>query len=84
MEITVTGRHFEVTDALRQHIGQKIQKMDRFLDGITDVHVVLSVEKYRHTAEITLLQAHGAPIRSLEETHDMYQSVDAVIEKIEK
>ena len=84
MQITVTGRHFEITDALRQHIETKIQKMERFLGGITDVHLVLSVEKYRHSAEITLLQANGNTLRSLEETHDMYESVDTVIEKIEK
>jgi putative sigma-54 modulation protein len=84
MHITVTGRHFEVTEALRQHIDTKMQKMERFLGGITDVHVVLSVEKYRHSAEMTLLQANGNTLRSLEETHDMYESVDKAIEKIEK
>jgi len=84
MQITVTGRHFEVTDALRQHIGTKIQKIERFLYGITDVNVVLSVEKYRHSAEMTLIQANGNTLRSLEETHDMYESVDTVIDKIEK
>lgn len=82
MQVTVTGRHFEITEALRQHIEGKIQKLDRYLEGITDVHVVLSVEKHRHAAEITL-QAHGETIRGLEETHDMYEAVDAVIEKIE-
>jgi len=84
MQITVTGRHFEVTDALRQHISDKLQKIDRFLSRITDVHVVLSVEKHRHSAEINLSQANGNTLRSLEETHDMYESVDKVIEKIEK
>lgn len=84
MQITTTGRHFEVTDALRQHIETKISKMDRLLEGITEVHVVLSVEKHRHTAEITLLQANGNSLRSIEETHDMYESVDTVIDKIEK
>ena len=50
MQVTVTGRHFEITDALRQHIEGKIRKLDRYLDGITDVYVVLSVEKHRHIA----------------------------------
>jgi len=83
MQITVTGRHFEITDALRQRIESKISKLDRYLDGITDVHVVLSVEKHRHIAEINL-QANGNSIRSLEETHDMYQAVDTVIDKVER
>jgi putative sigma-54 modulation protein len=84
MQITTTGRHVEITDALRQHIETKISKMDRLLEGITEVHVVLSVEKHRHTAEITLLQANGNSLRSIEETHDMYESVDTAIDKIEK
>lgn len=84
MQVTVTGRHFDVTDALRTHIETKMNKMDRLLEGITDVHVVLSVEKHRHIAEITLLRSHGDPLRSLEETHDMYEAVDTVIDKIEK
>ncbi len=83
MQITVTGRHFEITDALRQHIENKIRKLDRYLDGITDVYVVLSVEKHRHIAEITL-QTNRNSIRSLEETHDMYLSVDTVIDKVER
>lgn len=83
MQITVTGRHFEITDALRQRIENKIHKLDRYLDGITDVHVVLSVEKHRHIAEI-ILQANGNSIRSVEETHDMYLAVDTVIDKVER
>ena len=83
MQITVTGRHFEITDALRQHIEAKIQKMDRYLESVVDVHVVLSVEKHRHIAEITL-QMNGSPIRAIEETHDMYEAVDMTIEKLER
>ncbi len=83
MEITVTGRHFEVSEALRQHIESKMNKLSRYIDDIIDVHVVLSVEKHRHLAEITL-QANGSAIRGLEEKHDMYQAVDTVIEKVER
>ncbi len=84
MQITVTGRHFEITEPLREHIENKITKLGRYLEGITDVHVVLSVEKHRRLAEIILHQAHGKPIRGLEEKHDMYLAVDAVIDKIER
>ncbi len=83
MQITVTGRHFEITDALRQHIESKIHKLTRYLNDVTEVHVVLSVEKHRHQAEI-ILQAPPGPVRSLEETHDMYLSVDTAIDKIER
>ncbi|PIE32331.1 ribosomal subunit interface protein [candidate division KSB3 bacterium] len=84
MQITVTGRHFEITEPLTEHIENKVNKLGRYLEGITDVHVVLSVEKHRRLAEITLHQAHGKPIRGLEEKHDMYLAVDTVIDKIER
>jgi len=83
MQLTVTGRHFEITDPLRQHIDSKMSKISRYIDNVTDVHVVLSVEKHRHTAEVTF-QANGATIRGVEEQHDMYLAFDTVMEKIER
>lgn len=83
MQLTVTGRHFEITDPLRQHIDGKMSKLSRYIDNVTDVHVVLSVEKHRHTAEVTF-QANGATIRGMEEQHDMYVAFDTVMEKIER
>lgn len=83
MQITVTGRHFEITDPLKQHIETKLNKLDRYLDGLIDAHVVLSVEKHRHIAEINL-QANGNLLRGVEEKHDMYLAVDTVIDKIER
>lgn len=84
MQITVTGRHFEITAPLRQHIESKISKLTRYLEGITDVNVVLSVEKHRHIAEFNLQVRNKNPIRGVEETHDMYLSVDTALDKIER
>ena len=84
MQITVTGRHFEITAPLREHIENKIGKLTRYLEGITDVSVVLSVEKHRHIAEF-ILQVNGkSPIRAVEEMHDMYLAVDTALDKIER
>lgn len=83
MQLTVTGRHFEITDPLRQHIDEKMSKLSRYIDNVTDVHVVLSVEKHRHTAEV-VFQTNGATIRGVEEQHDTYLAFDTVIEKIER
>ncbi len=83
MQLTVTGRHFEITDALRQHVDGKMSKINHYIENVTDVHVVLSVEKHRHIAEVTF-QANGSTIRGVEEQHDMYLAFDAVMEKIER
>lgn len=82
MQIIITGRHVEVTNALREYITAKIEKLGKYLN-IVEAHVILSVEKYRHIAEITL-HAKRKNIHGQEETGDMYQAIDAVVEKIEK
>jgi len=82
MQVIITGRHMEVTNALREYVTTKIEKLGKYLN-ILEAHVILSVEKYRHTAEVTI-QAKRTKIHGQEETGDMYQAIDTVIDKIEK
>ena len=79
--ITVTGRHIDVTDALRDHAVEKMNHACRLLDKITAAHITFTVEKYRHITEV-LIQAQGTTLRSKEETGDMYSSIDQAMEKI--
>lgn len=83
MQITVTGRHVDITDPIRAHIEKKLGKLDSSADRITDVRVVLSVEKYRQFAEITVL-GNGVRLHSEEATEDMYASIDKAFDKIQR
>ncbi len=83
MQITVTGRHMELTPTLKDHVQSKVNKLNKYLENILEAHVVLSVEKYRHIAEITI-HLDGVNINSKGETNDMYASIDQVMEKIER
>lgn len=83
MKVTVTGRKIEMTDALNNHLEEKIEGIKKFLNGVKDVHIVLSVEKHRHFAEI-ILNASGYVIHCKEETNDMYSTIDRVIGKLTK
>jgi putative sigma-54 modulation protein len=83
MQITVTGRQVDITDPIRAHIEKKLGKLDSSFDRVTDVRVVLSVEKYRQFAEITVLGS-GVRLHSQEATDDMYASIDKAIDKIER
>ena len=83
MQITVTGRHMELTPALRDYATAKVNKLTKYIDNILEAHIVLSVEKYRHLAEITI-HLDGVNINSKDETEDMYASIDQVVEKIER
>lgn len=80
--VTVTGRHIDVTEALREHAVEKVTHACRLLGKVTSAHVTFSVEKYRHITEV-VIQAHGSTLRGKEETADMYSSIDQAMDKIE-
>ena len=83
MEITVTFRHTEPIESLRDYAEEKISKIKKYLDTPLDAHIVLSVEKFRHQADVTLVM-NGTRIKAVEETGDMYSAIDQVMDKIEK
>ncbi|MGP0564684.1 ribosome hibernation-promoting factor, HPF/YfiA family [Nitrospina sp. 32_T5] len=83
MKLTVSGRQLKITQAMEDHLTQKLNKTLRNLDDSADVHVALAVEKHRHFAEITLKEK-GVTAHSESETDDLYQAIDQAIEKIEK
>jgi putative sigma-54 modulation protein len=83
MKLTVAGRNIEITDGIRDHLQSKIDKTIHVLGEEADVHVVLSVEKRRHFAEVTV-KTTGFSVHSTEETDDLYASMDNALVKIEK
>jgi putative sigma-54 modulation protein len=83
MNIIVTGRHLEVTPALKTYAEKKIQRFDRYLSNITEAVVTLIVEKYRHKVEV-LLKVNGVLIQAEGITGDVYSSIDEVAEKLER
>ena len=83
MKLTVTGRKIEITDGIRTHLNDKINKTIAGLGEAADVHVALAVEKHRHFAEVTA-KTKGFTLHSQEETNDLYASMDRALEKLEK
>lgn len=83
MDITVTFRHVESTDSLKKYAEEKISKIDKYFDYPIEAHIVLTAEKFRRMADVTL-NVNGAVMKAEEETTDMYSSIDQVVDKIEK
>ncbi|MCX8070194.1 MAG: ribosome-associated translation inhibitor RaiA [Thermodesulfovibrionales bacterium] len=83
MNIIVNGRHLEITEALRNYAVEKIGKFEKFLSNINEAVVTLSVEKYRHKAEV-LLKVDGVMIQAEGTTGEVYSAIDGVVEKLEK
>jgi putative sigma-54 modulation protein len=83
MDIMVTFRHMEPTESLKTYAEEKISKIKKYLDSPMEAHVVLTVEKFRHQADVTL-SVDGTRMKGVEQTGDMYSAIDQVMDKIEK
>ncbi len=78
MKVTITGRHVEMTAGLRDFAEKHMAKLEDFFTGVKGAHVILSVEKYRHTAEIQF-QAGDRHFNSKKTTKDMYASIEEAV-----
>ncbi|MFQ5600749.1 MAG: ribosome hibernation-promoting factor, HPF/YfiA family [Candidatus Krumholzibacteriia bacterium] len=83
MQVSITGRHYEVTPALRTYLDARISRLHRFVDNIHSAHVTLSAEKHRHCAEI-VLRMDGKEFTGKDVSEDMYSALDRVSDKLEK
>ncbi|MCC6155221.1 MAG: ribosome-associated translation inhibitor RaiA [Candidatus Hydrogenedentes bacterium] len=83
MRVAIAARHLDLTDALRSHVESRLDKVRHHFDRVIDVDVVLSVEKHRHTADVTV-HANGIRMHGKETSQDMYTSVDTAVGKIDK
>lgn len=83
MQLNVTGHHVDMTESLQNYVETKMEKIERHFDNVTNVHVILSVEKQRHKAEATI-HVTGANIFADSENDDMYAAIDALIDKLDR
>jgi len=80
INIAVTFRHTEPTEALRKHAEEKLtHALEKYLHHPSDVHVILSVEKRDHTAEI-VLNSKNHDLSCKATTTDLYAAIDRLVE----
>lgn len=82
MQIDYTGRQMDITPAIKTYTEQHLSKLGRILGDPFKAHVILTVEKHRHVAEITV-KARLLSFVGIHETTDMYSSLLGAVEKIE-
>ena len=83
MQISITGHHVELTDALRGYVESKISRLERHFDRVMDIHVILSVEKLRQKAEANI-HLSGNDIHAEATEEDMYAAIDALADKLDR
>ena len=83
MQVMVTFRHVDPSDGLRQYAEEKVQRVRKFLRRPIEAHVILSVEKQRHIAEVQVT-ANRLNINAAEQTGDLYSAIDLAMSKVER
>jgi putative sigma-54 modulation protein len=83
MQITIVGRHFDVTEPIKKYVDGKLLKLEKFSHKIKEAHIVLEVQKFRHIAEI-VLYLKDFRLTATEESRDMYASIDKALGSLHK
>lgn len=83
MQMNITFRQFGTSDALKEYAREKVDRVNRLLDRAGEAHVVLSLERHLHHADITIHSGSWV-LRGREKSEDMYASIDLAMDKIER
>jgi putative sigma-54 modulation protein len=83
MNLNITGHHLEVTPALREYVTTKLDRVVRHFDHVTATHVILSVQKLKQKAEVTV-HVRGKDIFVESEGDDLYAAIDSMTDKLDR
>jgi putative sigma-54 modulation protein len=83
MQLNLTGHHVEITPALREYVGNKLTRLERHFDHMTDVHCILTVEKLRHKAEAKV-NVSGSTLFADSVEDNMYAAIDTLVDKLDR
>ncbi|MYN12977.1 ribosome-associated translation inhibitor RaiA [Pusillimonas sp. TS35] len=83
MNLSINGRHLEVTPAIREYVLNKMARVIRHFDNVIDTQVILSAEPLRHTADITM-HLPGKDIHCQAVDENLYAAIDLVADKIDR
>ena len=83
MQVNIAGHHVELTDALRDYVTSKLERLERHFDQVTDIDVILSVEKLVQKAEATV-PVNGQNLFAYAEDQNMYAAIDALADKLDR
>lgn len=83
MQLTISGHHLNVTPPLKKYVADKLERIKRHFDHVSNTSVVLQVEKTRHLAEATI-NTRGTTLHANAEADDMYAAIDALASKLDR
>lgn|SRR5512135_1575933 len=83
MNLNLTGRHLEITPAIREHVTSKLDKVKRHFDNVIDINVILSVDKLVQKAEATV-HVSGKNIHAETQDSNLYVAIDALVDSLDR
>ena len=83
MNIQLTGRHLEITPAIRDYTTGKFGKIKRHFDQVIDMNIILSVEKLKQKAEATI-HVSGKDLFVECEDENLYAAIDSLVDKLDR
>jgi putative sigma-54 modulation protein len=83
MNLNVSGHHVDVTPAIRKYVRSKLERVTRHFDHVIDAHVILTVDKLRQKAEVTL-HVSGKDLHCESEEEDLYAAIDLLADKLDR
>ncbi len=83
MQINITGHHVDITPALRAYVEEKLERLEKHFDNITNTHVILEIEKDRQKAEATINVSRGQ-VYADSEDENMYAAIDSLADKLDR
>ncbi len=83
MQVNISGHHIEITPSLRDYLNEKLTRIERHFENVTDIHCVLTVEKLEHRAEATI-HVSGNSLHAHAVEADMYAAIDSLVDKLDR
>ena len=84
MQISITGRHVTVTDNVKTHLNEKLERCLGMFPRIETVHVILDMEKRDYVSEVIIQAANHIRISATEKSENMYDAIDRSVEHAER
>jgi putative sigma-54 modulation protein len=83
MKINLTGHHIDITDPIKEYVIEKMRKLTRHFDHVTNAHVILTIENNDQKAEATV-HASGTDLFAQHIGENMYASIDGLVDKLDR
>lgn len=84
MQVSVKGRHFDITPAIRRYATDKAEKLPRYFDRVTAIDIVAATDDWRHAVEMIVHLEGAAPFIGRCNGRDLYACIDRTVDKLER